>query len=548
MIDAKEFLEALDALENEKGISKVEIVDALKEALRKAYVKMLGGGDDADVRVSITEDPAAIDMCRVRKVVKEVQDDYLEIDIDEANATLKKGQKKYAEGDEFVEPVDVSELKRMTALTVKSILKQKLAEAEKRALYETHKDKVGELITGIVERFDDRGATINIGRASITLPRKELIGDESYPQGATIRLYVSDVTSNEKGSMIRVTRSDAGYLKCLFEESVREIYDGTIVIKNIARDAGLRSKVAVYSNDPNVDCIGSCIGIGGKAIQSILSQLGNGTNREKVDLVLYSPNDALYIVDALRPGQVKKLYLDEENHKAVAIIPDGTLSVAIGRKGSNARVASKLTGYDIDIKEESDADELGLEFKTVEQLQIEDRERVQKDRYNAYLAQLKAQKEAESQLSTGLDNAKPHTISDEEIEEEPVKEEVKPVVEAVKEEAPVVEEVKPVEPKQVKTTTTLESLEAALESDKKKESFKATQKTSRRPKTITESEVEHDVEAEKEIIRKGPQMDIYTKEELEELENEEYYEDEYDDSDEDIDYDEFDSYYDDDNN
>ena len=264
-MDATKFLEALDELEAQKGISKQSILEALKESLRKAYAKQLGGGDDADIRVEITEDPAAIKMELVKKVVTEVEDDYLEISEEDA----KKINKKLKAGDEYHEEVSVDDLKRLTALIVKSVLRQKLAEAEKLALYESHKDKVGEMITGIVEKCDDRGAIVNIGRTSMYLSRRELIGDEMFNIGDPIRLYVSQVSTSEKGPMVRVSRSDAGYLRRLFEEEVSEIYNGTVIIKNLVREAGIRAKVAVYSNDPNVDCVGACIGVNGSAITEL---------------------------------------------------------------------------------------------------------------------------------------------------------------------------------------------------------------------------------------------------------------------------------------
>lgn len=539
-MDATKFLEALDELEAQKGISKQSIIDALKESLRKAYAKQLGGGDDADIRVEITEDPAAIKMELVKKVVKDVEDDYLEISEEDA----KKINKKLKAGDEYHEEVNVEDLKRLTALIVKSVLRQKLAEAEKLALYESHKDKVGEMITGVVEKCDDRGAIVNIGRTSMYLSRRELIGDEMFNIGDPIRLYVSQVSTSEKGPMVRVSRSDAGYLRRLFEEEVSDIYNGTVIIKNLVREAGIRSKVAVYSNDVNVDCVGSCIGVNGSNIQKIVAQLGNSRDKEKIDIISYSPNDYLFIIDALRPATVTNIYLDEENKKAIAIVPTGQLSLAIGRKGANARLACKLTGWNIDIKEEHEMADLGVEFKSLEKIQEEEKVRAQKEKYEKYLAQVKAAREQESALETGNEKAKPRQILDEEVQEEkPVVEVSQPNVEEPAPEAPKAE----VKETKVRTTTTLESLEAELDKEQKKEAFKATQKTSKRPRKITEDEVEHEKVEEAKPVKKEPQMSIYTEEELARMEEEdEFFDDEYADDDEDIDYDEYDQYYDDD--
>ena len=539
-MDATKFLEALDELEAQKGISKQSIIDALKESLRKAYAKQLGGGDDADIRVEITEDPAAIKMELVKKVVSEVEDDYLEISEEDA----KKINKKLKAGDEYHEEVNVEDLKRLTALIVKSFLRQKLAEAEKLALYESHKDKVGEMITGVVEKCDDRGAIVNIGRTSMYLSRRELIGDEMFNIGDPIRLYVSQVSTSEKGPMVRVSRSDAGYLRRLFEEEVSDIYNGTVIIKNLVREAGIRSKVAVYSNDVNVDCVGSCIGVNGSNIQKIVAQLGNSRDKEKIDIISYSPNDYLFIIDALRPASVTHIYLDEENKKAIAIVPTGQLSLAIGRKGANARLACKLTGWNIDIKEEHEMADLGVEFKSLEKIQEEEKVRAQKEKYEKYLAQVKAAREQESALESGNEKAKPRQILDEEVQEEkPVVEVSQPKVEEPVEEAPKAE----VKETKVRTTTTLESLEAELDKEQKKEAFKATQKTSKRPRKITEDEVEHEKVEEAKPVKKEPQMSIYTEEELARMEEEEeFFDDEYVDDEEEIDYDEYDQYYDDD--
>lgn len=561
-MDAKVFMEALDEIEATKGISKKSILDALTEALRKALEKNLFGGayEGSDIRVEISEDPASIDMKYVRKVVEgEVEDDFLEISLEDANKG-KKG-KKYVAGDEYVQTIKPEEMARLTALTVKSVLRQKLAEAEKQSLYESHKDKIGEMITGTVEKCDDRGAIVNIGRTSLYLTRKELIGDEMFDAGAPIRLYVSNVSSGEQGKspMVKVSRSDPGFLRRLFEEEVREIYDGTVIIKSLAREAGIRSKIAVYSNDPNVDSVGACIGLNGSAIQKIVAQLGNARDKEKIDIISYSPNESLFIIDALRPASVLKVgvYTNSEGKKcAIVIVPDGQSSLAVGRKGANVRVACKLTGFKIDILEEAheaDAKEIypDIVLKSIEQVQQEEKERAQKEKYESYLAKIKASRVEETKTEAGVEKAKPQKILDEEIKETPVEE--APAVEEVKAEEPVkegvkvepVEETPVVKPTVVKTTTTLASLEASLESDKKKEEFKANQKSSKRPRKITEEEVQH--EEIKPVEKKQPQMDIYTKEELEELENEEVYEDEYYDDEEDIDFDDFDKYYDDEN-
>ena len=562
-MDATKFLEALEEIAESKGISKEAIITALKESLKKALEKQVCDGyivEGVDVRVEITD--AEIKMAYVRKVVEEVEDDILEISLEDANKG-KKG-KKYAVGDEYIVETSPEDMARLTALTVKSVLRQKLAEAEKVSLYEVYKDKIGEMITGVVEKCDDRGAVVNVGRSSLYLTRRDLIGDEMLESGAPVRLYVSNVTGAEAGKspMVRVSRADPGFLRRLFEEEVREIYDGTVIIKSLAREAGIRSKLAVYSNDLNVDPVSCCIGANGNVIQKIVAQLGNAREKEKIDIIQYSPNDALFIIDALRPAQILKIgvYTDKDGKKcAIAVVPDGQLSLAIGRKGANVRVASKLTECHIDIKEESMANEVEVQLKTIETIQEEEKLRLQKEKYERYLSQIKSERATASKLEGGVEKAKPQKIEDEEVAPvEEVKVEETPVVEEQpKVEEPVVAEEKPVEVKEeqpepkktvVKTTTSIDALEAALDSEKAKENFKATQKTSKRPRKIEEEEVAHEEENKPEEAKQ--KMAIYTDEELAELakEEEQYYEDDYDDSDEDIDYDEFDEYYDDDNN
>ncbi len=557
-MDSKVFMEALDEIEAQKGISKQSIVDALKEAIKKAYIREIDAEDEAKVDVLINDKEISMSITKtvIDDSLKKNIIDYAEIALSDA-LKIKKNAKV---GDEIAIEVDVEKLKRITTNVVKSILRQKLSEAEKEILYEQNKDKVNEMISGVVDRCDERGAMVNIGRSSIYLTRKDLIGDEMFDHGDTIRMFVASVSnSGDRGPSVKVSRSDAGFLKRLFEEEVPDIYNGTIIIKAIARDAGIRAKLAVYSNDPNVDCIGACIGVNGTAIKRIVEQLGNRVkDKEKIDIIPYTNNEALFIVEALRPATVSYICLtdkiDEKNGRkiAVAIVKDGQLSLAIGRKGANTRVAGTLTGWSIQIHEEEELDNLKTEyeFKSVEDLKEEDKQRAKKEAYDNYLAQVKLAKikeEAQKELTSGVEKNKPQQILDEDIKEEKVAvEETEPTVnEEVSEPAVKEEEEKVVSPTTVKVTTTLESLEASLESEKKKETpFKATHKTSKRPHNITEQEVAHEKDPIEVPTKKSAQMDIYTKEELEDFENESYEDDNYED--EDIDYDEYDKYYDDD--
>ena len=564
-INAVDFLNALEEIEASKGISKATILQMLEESLIKAYRKQLGG-DDADVRVNIDIDRGIIEMYQAKEVVEEVEDDFLQISVSDANAL--DPSKKYVAGDEYLIYASIDELRKATAMSVKSMLKQKFAEAEKSILYETFKDKIGTLITGKVEKVDERGISVNIVKTSVYLPKKELIGDERFIVGETIKIYVDDVASGTKGAHIVVSRSKEGFLKCLFMEEIHDVYDGTVIIKNIAREAGERSKVAVYSNDPSVDPAGSCIGPNGGRIQKIVSQLGNGgINKEKIDIIAYSDNTALFIMESLKPATALGIILDEESKSATVIVKDDTLSLAIGRRGVNVRLAVKLTGYNLDVKTESQALEEGLVYTSYNEVQALEEARKAELRANAV-----KEENLEQETLRGLPEGyvapqdrvyEDNKEEDEEIEEaleveaerkedkedvivpedkEEIQEEA-PVINEVKEEKPAVkEEVKVEEHKEVKTTTSIEDLEKSLADESARKANKQNKKSFKKNNKKAEEETE---ENEKPVIATGERMSIYTEEELRQIEEEEQNEsDDYDD--EEVDYDEYDEYYDDD--
>ena len=509
-------------------------------------------------------------MYQAKAVVEEVEDDFLQISVSDANAEDKS--KKYKAGDEFYIYATLDELKKATAMSVKSMMKQKFAEAEKSILYETFKDKIGTLITGKVEKVDERGISVNIVKTSVYLPKKELIGDERFIVGETIKIYVDDVASGTKGAHIVVSRSKEGFLKCLLAEEISEIYDGTVQIKAIAREAGERSKVAVYSKDPTIDPAGACIGSNGGRIQKVVSQLGNGgTNKEKIDIIGYSDNTALFVMEALKPARVLGAVIDEENKKAIAIVNDDSFSLAIGRRGVNVRLAVKLTGFNIDVKTESQALEEGLTYISLEEATAEE---------NAKKAELILQKKASEEVAAqqtvlrGLpegyvapqdrvyeeasveDDADLTEALENEVEKKEVKEEVtiEPVEVKEEEPAPAVEEVKPAkavkevkeevkeERKEVKTTTSIEDLEKSLADESARKANKGTKKSFKKNNKKAEEE---EAEEEKPVVATGERMSIYTEEELREMEEEEK-EYEEDVEDDDVDYDEYDEYYDDD--
>lgn len=560
-INAVEFREALNQIEVSRGISKEIIVSSLIDAMIKGYRKELGG-DDALVEVNIDPEAGTIEMYHMKNIVKEVEDDFLEIEEKEAKTLAKEG-KGFIKESLFYVPASLEELRKATAMSIKSILRQKFAEAEKDVLFEAFKDKINTMITGRIEKIDERGASINIGRTSVYLPRKQMIGDEHFAVGDQIRLFVSDVATDIKGAHIVVSRSNEGFLRCLFSEEIREIYDGTIVIKGISREAGERSKVAVVSLNPEVDPAGACIGQNGSRIQKIVSQLGNGTNKEKIDIIAFSENSGLFIMESLKPAHVAGVIYDAEAKTATAIVKDDSLSLAIGRKGVNVRLAVRLTGYNIDIKTETDAVANGLIYQSFEELQAQEIEQ-QKIRiaeakaaqaqsvsasedvlpglpqgYVAPQSRVYKDEEEDNDLNEALElESEKDEIVVEKKAEEPakVKEEVKVVEQTPL--APVPQEkVEVEEVKVVKTTTTLSDLERTLEAEEKKSTFA-------RKNWHKSAKKEDEEENDKPVITVDPSqhMSIYTEEELRAMEEEEKSSDSA--HEEDVDYDEYDKYYD----
>lgn len=560
-MDAKAFLEALEEIEISKGISKQTVLTALEEALKRVYTKFLGGAsvnDESlkpiDVRVAIDTEKGTIDMWQVINVVEEVEDDLVEISPEDAKEQDPL-HKDYKVGDEFEVHANVDDMKKSLALSVKSIMKQKFVEAEKEVLKEQFQDKIGTMITGKVEKVEERGVSVNIGKASVYLPKKEMIGDERFANGSTIKLFVCDVASSAKtGAHIVVSRANEGFLTALFQEEIHEIYDGTIVIKGCAREAGVRSKVAVYSKDPNVDPAGACIGPNGSRIQKIVGQLGNSGNNENIDIIAYSDNAGLYIIEALKPAKVSGIIVSSDSRNATAIVQDDSLSLAIGKKGVNARLAVKLTGYKIDIKTETKAAELGLEYKSIAELQAEEAALKNKMLMEEKAKEYESAKETvlpgmaegyvapqdrvyDDEVTTDVDEALEAAADKEEeneIEEIVVSEPTPVVVEAPVEE---VEEPVEEEKREVKTTTSLEELEKNLASEANKQKNKGQRKSYKKAKKDDDEEEETTTK----VSETGPRMSIYTAEELEAMEAEENEQESYED--EDVDYDEYDSYY-----
>lgn len=574
-MNVENFKNAITELSVAKGVDEETIFLALKDALEKAFLKSLGGGEDAKVYVDIDLDNGFITLAQLKAVVEDVTDDYLEITKDDAEEenevkiediedelsglTKKDKEKKHdleillskvkeagehiTLGEYYPIYASLSDMTKTFMKAVMSLLHGRIVEAERGLLYEYYKDHIGELITGTVEKCDDKGCLIDVGRTKVELSKREMIGDEMFRAGDPIRVYIQEVKKKDdgKGAQVELTRSSAGFLKRLFEEEIHEIFDGTVLIKGVAREAGIKSKISVMSTNPDVDATGACIGQGGSRIQKIVAQLGNGKEKEKIDIIPYSVNPLLYVADSLKP--VKALgvdVLDEDNKKVSVIVKDDDFSTALGKRGVNVRLARQLTGWDIGILKESEAKKDEIAYVTYDELKAQEEEmKVQKQR-DDFLKKSKEdleKKKEQEALAQKEGEAAPVVTSFEEtatIEEQPVVTETKPVVEEVKEE-------KPVETLEVKTTKTLEDLEKELANTK-------VQKTEKKPVQKKRPHHISDEEVERVKPNEVPQnmMPIYTKEELEEIEKEESNLD-YDDNYDDIDLEDYDEYYDDDN-
>ncbi|MEG0366469.1 MAG: transcription termination factor NusA [Coprobacillus sp.] len=348
---SKKFIQALELLESEKGIQKEVVLDALKEALEKSYKKNYAGSESI-IRVEINENTGKIRLYEIKHVVDDVNDEDFELSIEEAQVI----NPKYQVGDEVVTEIDPEIFGRLAAIQTKQLLKQKIREAEKETLFNEFIDKKDDIITGVVDRVEERFAIINIGRTGALLPSNQQIPGEKIYEGQHLKVYVNDVERSTKGTHIGVSRTEPGLVKRLFEMEVPEIYDGTVEIKSVSREAGDRSKIAVYTSNENVDPIGSCVGPKGSRVRNVVSEL----NGEMIDIIEWSADPVVFISHALSPSEVVKVTVNEESHSALVIVPDNQLSLAIGKRGQNARLAVRLTGWKIDIKSMSEAQNDGI--------------------------------------------------------------------------------------------------------------------------------------------------------------------------------------------
>ena len=346
----KELLEALEILEKEKNISKDTLLEAIENSLLTACKNHFGKADN--VRVNINPVTCDFAVYAEKEVVEEVEDKLLQISLAEA----KMMDPKYDLGDIVQIPIKSKEFGRIATQNAKNVILQKIREEERKVLYNDWYCQEKEVVPGVVQRYLGKNVSINLGKVDAILNETEQVKGEVFQPTERIKVYILEVKDTSKGQRISVSRTHPDLVKRLFESEVTEVKDGTVEIKAIAREAGSRTKIAVWSNDPNVDPVGACVGLNGARVNYIVNELRG----EKIDIINWDDNPAYLIENALSPAKVICVVADEDAREAQVIVPDYQLSLAIGKEGQNARLAARLTGYKIDIKSETQARDLGL--------------------------------------------------------------------------------------------------------------------------------------------------------------------------------------------
>lgn len=360
-MSSNELLLATEYLEKEKKIPREVLIDAIEAALITAYKKNYDSA--RNVRVELNMDEGSFRVIARKEVVEEVFDDRDEVDL--STALVKNPA--YEVGDIYEQDVTPKDFGRVGAQAAKQAVMQRLRDAEREILYDEFIDKEEDILTGVIDRVDYRYVYVNFGRIEAVLSEAERSPNEKYIPNERIKVYVNKVEQTTKGPQIYVSRSHPGLLKRLFEQEVPEIYDGTVIVKSVAREAGDRSKISVYSDNPDIDAVGACVGSKGARVEAVVEELGG----EKIDIVQWDEDPKVFVRNALSPSQVLEVIVDEENQSTVVVVPDYQLSLAIGKRGQNARLAAKLTSWKIDIKSESDAREAGI-YPVIESEEVAD--------------------------------------------------------------------------------------------------------------------------------------------------------------------------------
>ena len=340
----RELINIVEQMSRERGISKEAIVETLESALLSAARKKYG----LKTNISIKIDPKSgkVSITAFKKIFKKVVEPQEEISLDEA---VKLDPSKRV-GEDLEAPLNLVAFGRIAAQTAKQVLFQKVREAERGAIFEEYKDKIGQIVSGVVIRREKGYYYVAIGRAEATLPQRETLPNENLKRGETVRVYIEDVRITPKGPVIFLSRTHPNFVAGLFKMEIPEIYEGLVVIKNIVREPGDRTKLTVYSQNPTIDPVGACVGMKGTRVQSIVRELKG----ERIDIIPWTDDPKTLIIKALSPATVESIGLNEEEKSAMVVVSDQQLSVAIGKKGQNVRLAMKLTGWDIDIINETE--------------------------------------------------------------------------------------------------------------------------------------------------------------------------------------------------
>ncbi len=339
-----ELLQVAEVVSREKGIEREEVLIAMEQAIQKAGRAKYG--HEHDIRAQIDRKTGEVRLQRWLQVADPIENEFTQINVKAA----KKSKADAQVGDFIVDDLPPIEMGRIAAQTAKQVIVQKVREAERHRQFEEYKDRVGDVISGIVKRVEYGNVTIDLGRTEAMLRRDESLPREHFKNGDRVRAYIYDVREEQRGPQIFLSRTHPLFMAKLFTQEVPEIYDGVIEIKSVARDPGSRAKIAVVSNDSGIDPVGACVGMRGSRVQAVVGELQG----EKIDIIPWSPDPATFVVNALAPAEIAKVVLDEENHRMDVVVPDEQLSLAIGRRGQNVRLASMLTGWDIDILTEKE--------------------------------------------------------------------------------------------------------------------------------------------------------------------------------------------------
>ena len=345
----KELMGALDELEREKNISKETLLDAIEQSLIQAYKNHFGKADN--VHVTINRETGDFSVYADRRVVEFVEDPAEEVSLVEA----QKQNTNAEVGDILKVPVHSDKFGRIATQNAKNVILQKIREEERKVLFDQYHGNEKEVVTGIVQRVVGHNVSVNLGKADAILAENEQVKGETFKPTERIKVYILEVKDTPKGPRILVSRTHPGLVKRLFESEVAEVKDGTVEIKSIAREAGSRTKLAVWSNDPDVDPVGACVGVNGARVSAIVNELRG----EKIDIINWDENPAILIENALSPAKVIAVMADPDEKTALVVVPDYQLSLAIGKEAQNARLAARLTGFKIDIKSETQARESG---------------------------------------------------------------------------------------------------------------------------------------------------------------------------------------------